>query len=143
VKAVPNAALACLGEYSHSNNQVKCIMGLYLYATGAHRQTIIVLATLCLSGSYTNLTSKKLKKPKKRETHPSPQFNDFDPQSVKTGTLLQLSQSCRSAAQEIAATGLFATIYDNINMVAKTAEQTIGRHGRSLSLVCDPNTNTI
>ena len=53
-----SAALICLGEYSHSNNLAKQMIGLYLYASGAHRQCITVLSTLGLSESYTSLMSK-------------------------------------------------------------------------------------
>ncbi|KAJ7175664.1 hypothetical protein C8R46DRAFT_1030699 [Mycena filopes] len=55
---VTSAALALLSEFSHKNNYSRRIMGLYLYATGAQRQTITVLAHLGISESYQNLTHK-------------------------------------------------------------------------------------
>lgn len=58
-QVLTSAALLCLGEYSHSNNLTKRMIGLYLYASGAQRQCITVLSTISLSESYTNLTSKK------------------------------------------------------------------------------------
>ena len=60
-----------------------------------------------------------------------------------TGTLHQLSNSMRKKASELAATGVFGTVYDNINMNFKTAEQVIGRHGKTpisnLSILKVPN----
>ncbi|KAJ7698296.1 hypothetical protein B0H17DRAFT_1129822 [Mycena rosella] len=55
---VISAALALLGEFSHENNYSQRIMGLYLYATGAQRQTITVMSHLGISESYQNLTHK-------------------------------------------------------------------------------------
>ncbi|KAJ7255106.1 hypothetical protein B0H12DRAFT_1202205 [Mycena haematopus] len=43
---VTSSALALLGEFSHKNNYSRRIMGLYLYATGAQRQTISVITKL-------------------------------------------------------------------------------------------------
>ena len=42
-------------------------MALYFYATGAQRQAITVLSTIGLTESYTNLTSKKLKRHRKKK----------------------------------------------------------------------------
>lgn len=134
-----SAALTCLGEYSHSNNLSKRIVGLYLYASGAQRQTITVLSTLGLSESYTNVITKnkrRRKKPKAvtvENAHiPDKILVDEEktqPPSIYTGTLHHLSDSLRSRTRDIAATGLYATVYDNINMMFRNAEQIIGRHG--------------
>ena len=164
-KVVTVAALTCLGEYSHSNNISKKMLGLYLYASGAQRQTITVLSTLGISESYTNIVTKK-KRRKKISTEPQQAINnlnesgspttstlatgsneaiemstteiDADPPSPYTGTLRQLSGSMRARARLIAATGLYSTVYDNINMMFRSAEQIIGRHGMSNFCVWNP-----
>ncbi len=46
----------------------------------------------------------------------------------RTGTLLRLSGFMRAGARMVAATGMFAGSYDNINIAAKSAEQIIGRN---------------
>jgi hypothetical protein len=118
------------------------MIGLYLYASGAQRQCITVLSTLGLSESYSNLTSRNIRrkrKPKQDEEDPFmdsiPQAQPITSQSTgpefvqRTGTLHQLSDSMRSQAREIATTGLFSVVYDNININFRNAEQIVGRHG--------------
>jgi len=46
------------------------------------------------------------------------------------GTLRKLSASMRDMARVVASMGLYATAYDNINMMFRAAEQIIGRSGR-------------
>jgi len=113
------------------------MVGLYLYASGAQRQTITVLSTLGLSESYTNIITKnkrRSKKPKAMKSARIPEKIPVDeenvqPLSIYTGTLHHLSDSLRSQTRDIAATGLYSTVYDNINMMFRNAEQIIGRHG--------------
>ena len=156
LKVVTVAALTCLGEYSHSNNISKKMLGLYLYASGTQRQTMTVLSTLGISESYTNIVTKK-KRRKKASAEPQQAIDNElatptpatgnneasevsttkidlepDPSNCYTGTLCQLSGSMRARARVIAATGLYSTVYDNINMMFRSAEQIIGRHGVSL-----------
>ncbi|KII85581.1 hypothetical protein PLICRDRAFT_31751 [Plicaturopsis crispa FD-325 SS-3] len=45
----------------------------------------------------------------------------------RAGTLRTLSESMMTSARSVAATGLYATVYDNINMVFRAAEQIMGR----------------
>ena len=115
-------------------------MALYFYATGAQRQAITVLSTIGLTESYTNLTSKKLKRHRKKKKTSNSELqlegdvlNTPGPESdeivTRTGTLHQLSESMRSQTRQIAATGLYLVVYDNINIQLRTAEQIIGRHG--------------
>lgn len=135
------------------------MMALYLYATGAQRQTISVLSTLSLSESYTNLITKnerrECKKTTAKTTEPTtPDPNQATPMTTVflssqtnvmasrstelaekygsryTGTLRQLSESTRARACSIATHGLYSTVYDNINMMFRNAEQLIGRHGK-------------
>lgn len=139
-QVVTSAALSCLGEYSHANNLAKRVIGLYLYATGAQRQSIHVLSTLGLSESYSNLITRniyrkrKTAKNAKDSEQAAAEGSDSDSEQVRrTGTLHQLSESMREKTQELAATGLFGVVYDNINIDLRNAEQIVGRHGASLS----------
>ncbi|KAH9481963.1 hypothetical protein JR316_0006493 [Psilocybe cubensis] len=54
----------------------------------------------------------------------------------RTGTLYQLSESARLLARKIAATGLFSTNYDNVNMRMHNTEQIIGRHDSQENGTC-------
>jgi hypothetical protein len=74
------------------------MIGLYLYASGAQHQAISVLSTIGLCKSYSNLITKN------------------KTQHRRTGTLHQLSDSMREKARELASTGLYGTVYDNINI---------------------------
>ncbi|KAJ7882434.1 hypothetical protein B0H14DRAFT_3755712 [Mycena olivaceomarginata] len=153
------AALSLLGEFSHKNNFSRRIMGLYLYATGAQRQTISVMSHLGISESYQNLihSSRVMINRHRRIVNPednpprippgTPNSSDVDrpylppepevlaakienlKRIVKPGTLQELSLSMRGFARVAASTGLFAASYDNINLVFRVAEQIIGRTG--------------
>ncbi|KAJ7855702.1 hypothetical protein B0H13DRAFT_2357728 [Mycena leptocephala] len=127
-------ALALLGEYSHKNIFSRRIMAIYLYASGAQRQTISVLAHLGISESYQNLIQKPhfLVNRHARETKPGeplpatppstpitsdPPYIPPDPMALgscwcpsnfRMGTLRQLSGSMRDMARSVAATGLYA-----------------------------------
>lgn len=152
-----SAALALLGEYSHKNNFSRRIMAIYLYAAGAQRQTISVMAHLGISESYGNLTRKPRFTIIRRGRHvdldapepPTPPSTPLaspyvppDPselaarieglRTIRLGTLRQLSDSMRDMARSVAATGLYAASYDNINMVFRAAEQLVGKNGAHL-----------
>ncbi|KAJ7755035.1 hypothetical protein DFH07DRAFT_868526 [Mycena maculata] len=117
---VTSTVLTLLGEFSHKNNFSHRILGLYLYATGAQRQTILVMSHLGISESYQSLTHKP---------HPellSTKIKALE-RVIKPGTLQQLSQSMRSLARGVTSTGLFAAAYDNINLMFRVAEQVMGR----------------
>ena len=66
-----------------------------------------------MNGGYKENPSMRLKK-KKRTKH-------------TPGTLYELSRACRKTAQGVASTGLFVTVYDNINLMFRVAEQILGR----------------
>ena len=53
----------------------------------------------------------------------------------RPGTLEFLSESMWEVARHIAATGMFLTVYDNINMVWKVAEQIVGRTGELIVIL--------
>ncbi|KAJ7798312.1 hypothetical protein B0H14DRAFT_3545299 [Mycena olivaceomarginata] len=121
IRIVTSAALALLGEYSHMNNFSRRIMGLYLYAAGAQRQTI--------SGHGSPRDLGKLPK-----SHSETAFHRNPAQQACT--LRQLSGSMRDLARAVAATGLYATSYDNINMVFRAAEQLVGKNDSQENGTC-------
>ncbi|KAJ7932234.1 hypothetical protein B0H13DRAFT_1593550 [Mycena leptocephala] len=134
---VTSAALALFGEYSHKNNYSQRIMALYLYASGAQRQTISVMSHLGICESYQNLTHKPRTSTKRRTRRVSGDEAPPAPPPIKLSTpLRELSSSMRSFARVVASTGLFAASYDNINMVFRAAEQILGRTGKS-AVVCE------
>lgn len=130
-------------------------MGLYLYASGAQRQVISVMSHLGISESYSSVTRKPRKATvedieDEGEELPAvsqtPNFDlpvlDSETAEKKTkkkrgrkiqpwdaGTLRVLSNSMRQVSHSVAATGLFASVYDNINMVFRVSEQIMGRTG--------------
>ncbi|KAJ7735443.1 hypothetical protein B0H14DRAFT_3613658 [Mycena olivaceomarginata] len=104
-------------RFTSQNNFSRRIMGLYLYATGAQRQTISVMSHLGIWESYQNLIhSSRVMINRRRRVR-----------IVKPGTLQELSLSMRGFARVAASTGLFAASYDNINLVFRAAEQIMGR----------------
>jgi len=130
------------------------MIGMYMYASGAQRQAISVLSTLGLSESYSNLISKNVRrvrtvKGRKQKTKEKGKekeeergleitpgsITEQEGPKVPTGTLYQLSESMRQETREIAATGLFATVYDNININFRNPEEIIGRHGEQQSFL--------
>lgn len=162
---VTSAALALLGEYSHKNNFARRIMGLYLYAAGAQRQTISVMAHLGISESYQNLTRKprfvihrRARRINPDDPIPSPPLptpllhdHQYTPpdsmllatkieslRTMRVGTIRDLSGAMRDVARGIAATGLYAASYDNINMVFRAAEQVVGKTGTAF-LIPEPS----
>lgn len=65
--------------------------------------------------------NRQVKKPKRKRT---------------SGVLIDLSNACRATTRSVAATGLFATVYDNINMMFHVAEQIVGRQSKLSSAYC-------
>jgi hypothetical protein len=131
---VTSAALSLLGEYSYSNNWSKKIFGLYMYSSGSQRQPITIMSHLGLSESYDAITGKKRKRCKKSSDLPPANSQELTPSTApedlfRGGSLRQLSSSMIDMARAVAATGLFGTLYDNINMVFHAAEQIVGRTG--------------
>lgn len=118
---------------------------MYMYASGAQRQSISVLSSLGLSESYSNLVSKNVRRVRitkeksngKGKEKALGEGEKVDGNStekeavpmVPTGTLYQLSKYMREETQKVAATGLFVTVYDNININFPNPEEIIGRHG--------------
>lgn len=122
--------LQCLGEHSHANNDFKRMLGLYFYAVGTGRQPFTILNHLGITESYSNLTAKGVLSMKSATSSPT--------LLVGIGTLHKLSATARDEAREVAQTGLYVTVYDNINFMSRTPEQIIGRSGkrRYLTSLC-------
>lgn len=124
-------------------------MGLYMYSTGSQRQPLSVMSHIGVSEGYDAITGKKRKRRKKKPTTANNEHT-ADPslgptelsltpdatigelaQTYKGGSLRQLSDSMIDMARVIASTGLFATSYDNINLIFRAAEQIVGRTGKA------------
>ncbi|TFK58861.1 hypothetical protein BDN72DRAFT_806316 [Pluteus cervinus] len=137
---ITSTLLTCLGEYSRRNNLVKRIIGLYLYATGSQRQVITVLSSLGLSESYSNLVTPNIRQ-SYRITAPQPdgskQPTDLPPDPYRyTGTIRQLAVSMQQKAQELAATFVYGSVYDNINIQVQVPEQTVLNHASQENGTC-------
>lgn len=122
-------------------------------STGAQRQHLSIATTLGMSVSYPSIiyqAKHDANHPEARSTGISAEessSNDTDldedspmPKGPKkheraVGTLAQLSDACRQTARDVAQSGLFVTVYDNINMMFRVAEQILGR--KSEHLQCD------
>ncbi|KAH9940490.1 uncharacterized protein BXZ73DRAFT_42703 [Epithele typhae] len=146
------ALIDLLGERSQNNSLLKHIIGLYLFASGASRQTITVLASLGICSSYAaiagssktgtdappkaaaNGKDKRLDDdseddPDLRARVPSDQAPVAASPKLPPGAglLRRLSETARHAARFIARSTPFGAVYDNINMVFKVQEQIVGR----------------
>ncbi|KAL1740171.1 hypothetical protein HDZ31DRAFT_48030 [Schizophyllum fasciatum] len=124
---VTNTMLQLLGEHSFANNLGKKALGLYMYASGSQRQPIEVMSHLGVTESYSGIIGKG-----GASRQYATKGVDGAEAQVKTyltrpGTLRVLSESMRCDARAVASTGLYATVYDNINMVFRAAEQAVGR----------------
>jgi hypothetical protein len=107
-----------------------------MYSTGSQRQPLSVMSHIGISESYDAISGKKRKRQKKdnrAQQLAQDKIADSIAEDFSTfgrgGSLRQLSSSMVDIAKEIASTGLFATSYDNINMVFRSAEQILGRTG--------------
>jgi hypothetical protein len=87
------------------------------------------MSHLGLSESYTTISGKKRLGKSLRGDERDGDGNLLKPLR-KGGSLRQLSDSMLNMARDVASKGLFATSYDNINMVFRVAEQIVGRTGQ-------------
>ncbi|KIM45742.1 hypothetical protein M413DRAFT_24874 [Hebeloma cylindrosporum] len=113
-----SAVLTLLKSRSQTNNYAQAIHGMYLMATGAQRQHFSVLSSLGITVGYGNVIDQR--KPGKATA------TTKKPRKRTPGTLFQLSQACRETARRIASSALYVTVYDNINMMVRVAEQIVG-----------------
>ncbi|KAJ7050632.1 hypothetical protein C8F01DRAFT_1067474 [Mycena amicta] len=114
-----------LSEWSQKNNLFKKVMSLYMYATGAQRQQIEVLSHLGLTETYSGLVDKRKQKKRKKKKRKSAE--PAAAPSIRKGTVRQLSDSLKLAAQKLAESVLFGATYDNVNFISRVIEQIVGR----------------
>ena len=103
-------------------------------ATGAQQQHFSVFVALGISTSYgsiiTWLTTKSGKEVISENGKDSSEAKKKKRQLP--GTLHLLSQACRQSACKLGSSNLFITVYDNINMMIRVAEQVIGQKSRTI-----------
>ncbi|KAJ7022410.1 hypothetical protein C8F04DRAFT_960328 [Mycena alexandri] len=126
-----SAALSLLKGFSQYNNYAQSIHSAYLAATGAPRQHFSVLGALGVSLGYTTVISKGVKK-HKTATKQKPRKK----KARAPGLLTMLSDACNATSRAIAASGMFVTVYDNINMMVRVAEQILGRKNAQENGTC-------
>ncbi|KZT69353.1 hypothetical protein DAEQUDRAFT_646439, partial [Daedalea quercina L-15889] len=129
-------SIRLLGERSQRNSYGRHVLGLYLYATGAQRQTISVLSRMGVCSSYTTIAGRSGWKGSRRLAQSTePRVNnqsDSEPSDRSNsdkgaGLLRRLSESCRHSARILARTHELGHVYDNINWILHAAEQIMGR----------------
>ena len=127
-----SAILSLLRSKSQNNSYAQSVIGTYLMATGAQRQHFTVLTALGVSTSYSSIIDQQTIKSGKEIISE----NGKDPSEARKkktrspGTLYLLSQACRQSARKLGSSKMFITVYDNINMMIRVAEQVIGRKSR-------------
>jgi hypothetical protein len=79
--------------------------------------------------SYTSMVQKAKKKNSLASLPKAGRTKDLKPstRSRTAGIIPRLSMSCRLAARRMAATGLYALVYDNINIMFRVGQQILGR----------------
>ncbi|KAI0309308.1 hypothetical protein OF83DRAFT_1072222 [Amylostereum chailletii] len=122
-----SAILSLLKGASTRNSRLGVILGTYLMATGAARQHYSILRSLGVTSGYNSIIGAG------DAVHLG---EDSRTVSQRPGALLQLSESCCFNARHIASVGLFTTVYDNINMMFRVAEQILGRRNAQENGTC-------
>ncbi|KZV85308.1 hypothetical protein EXIGLDRAFT_681944 [Exidia glandulosa HHB12029] len=134
-----------LRAHSRMNNKVANFNGLYLYATGAQRQTISVLSHLGYCCSYPLLVRKGEGDDESDEEGDDNAYSDDEPldddatttpRTPKAkrptrlpGIIQVLSSSCMDDARRVAAKGKYKTAYDNVVISLNVSEQTVAHKG--------------
>lgn len=96
-------------------------------ATGAQRQHFSVFSALGIGISYNGVIARPTK-----EDNTMNKQGTYKKKKTSSGTLFLLSQACRQSARKVASTSLFITVYDNINMMIRVAEQVVGRKSKQI-----------
>ncbi|KAG9123669.1 hypothetical protein FRC07_014321 [Ceratobasidium sp. 392] len=116
--------LSLLHEYNQLNNAFQIYSSTFLYAEGAGRQTISVVASYGNSTSYTKLIAKPSSRHNSKTTGAG---RVVAMRRRKPGIIYSLSGALRKHLREIAAQRPLGFIYDNINIFFKVAEQVTGK----------------
>ncbi|KAH9842929.1 uncharacterized protein C8Q71DRAFT_698962, partial [Rhodofomes roseus] len=120
---VGSALMGLLGERSQRNSYGRHVVGLYLYASGAQRQSISILSHMGVCSSYTTLAGvSRRSKPVRKEVAVAEELSLEE----RAGILRRLSEACRSSARREARLHELGHVYDNINWIIHAAEQTMG-----------------
>jgi hypothetical protein len=103
-------------------------------ATGAQRQHFTVFAALGISTSYGSIIGRPTTNSGKEIISTNEKHSGKVKKKKKQspGILHLLSQACRHSARKLASSNLFITMYDNINMMIRVAEQVVGRKSRTV-----------
>ncbi|KAJ7742551.1 hypothetical protein B0H16DRAFT_1323267 [Mycena metata] len=125
------AALTLLRSRSQRNNYAQSVTGTYLAATGGQRQHFSVLGVYGFSMGYNSIVSRSTGKPsaeeesyKRRKCLRSPGLFSF------------LRDACMATTREVAATRKLLTVYDNVNLMNRIAEQILGRKNAQENGTC-------
>ncbi|KAJ7084898.1 hypothetical protein B0H15DRAFT_783568 [Mycena belliarum] len=125
-----SAALTLLRGASQYNNYAQAVHSAYLAATGASRQHFAVFGALGSSIGYTSIISSG-------NTGTTPHHENKKKKKARApGLLATLSNACMQTTRSIASSGLFAVVYDNINMMVRVAEQVLGRKSAQENGTC-------
>ncbi|KAJ7036838.1 hypothetical protein C8F04DRAFT_1181176 [Mycena alexandri] len=161
-----SAALSLLKGFSQYNNYAQSIHSAYLVATGAPRQHFSVLGALGVSLGYTTVISKGVKvapapaateDTATNEPEPTSDGEDYDDMPGLERSIRQKSrrsvkhpraqkdmkkhktatkQKPRKKKARAPASGMFVTVYDNINMMVRVAEQILGQKNAQENGTC-------
>lgn len=136
-QSTTSAALSLLSERSWDNIRFRMIMGLWLYANGASRQSFSILRNLNLSVGYATLmgrgrkhrqTYNKAVAEARRSQTGVPSQKQLAPASLRhPGVLELLSQSARDEGRQVPKRAVICLAYDNLNKEAPPEDQTVGR----------------
>ncbi|KAJ7043255.1 hypothetical protein C8F04DRAFT_944756 [Mycena alexandri] len=141
---VRSAALSLLKGFSQLNNYAQSIHSAYLAATGAPRQHFSVLGALGASLGYMTIISKGKSRRSVKHSRAQKDLKDKTAKKRKSrkkkarapGLLTILSDVCNATSRAIAASGMFVTVYDNMNMMVRVAEQILGQKNAQENGTC-------
>ncbi|KAJ7615159.1 hypothetical protein DFH06DRAFT_1013602 [Mycena polygramma] len=123
------AALTLLRGASRHNSYAQFVNSTYLAATGAPRQHYSVLGLYGVSVGYTSMIA--------RGTLPLVQKNRRKRKRARApGMLNSLHDACMTTARAVAESRLIGLVYDNLNLMARVAEQILGRKNAQENGTC-------
>ncbi|KAG8789658.1 hypothetical protein FRC12_013326 [Ceratobasidium sp. 428] len=124
LQVISISMLSLLHEYNQLNNAFQIYSSTFLYAEGAGRQTISVVASYGNSTSYSKLIAKPSSQ---HDNHTTDTGRVVGVRRRKPGIIYSLSAALRKLLREIAAQRPVGFIYDNIDIYFKVAEQRTGK----------------
>ncbi|KAG8779792.1 hypothetical protein FRC12_023837 [Ceratobasidium sp. 428] len=124
LQVISVSMLSLLHEYNQLNNAFQIYSSAFLYAEGAGRQTISVVASYGNATSYSKLIAKPSSQHRQKTTDAG---RVVGVRRRKPGIIYSLSGALRDLLREIAAQRPLGFIYDNIDIFFKVAEQSTGK----------------